>query len=93
MSNWLKFNNQPIPLSVLYSTYIKKKSCFNLQVAASQLQPISAARIDRMDHDNTYTTDDKATKEQGKQLPTPLKLELDAALGVSFVLLSSENFI
>lgn len=36
-----------------------------------------------MDHDNTYTTDDKATKEQGKQLPTPLKLELDAALGVS----------
>jgi len=51
------------------------------QVAASQVQPVSAARIDRMDHDNTYTADDKTAKDQDKQLPVPLKLELDAALG------------
>lgn len=72
---------------MLFNVHVKLFN-FPLQVAASQIQPISAARIDRMDHDNTYTTDDKSAKEQGKQMPTPLKLELDAALGVSLFSLS-----
>ncbi|KAG8200726.1 hypothetical protein JTE90_022336 [Oedothorax gibbosus] len=75
-----------IGVMVLLGIYIRQQqhcTCDNSRgemVSASQVQPLSAARIDRMDHENTFTTDDKDAKK-GKELSKPLKLELDAALG------------
>ncbi|KFM59815.1 uncharacterized protein LOC118188755 [Stegodyphus dumicola] len=73
-----------VGIMVLLGIYIHQGyqcQCDRETVSASQVQPMSAARIDRMDHGPTYTTDDKGSKEQGKGMSVPLKLELDAALG------------
>ncbi|XP_054720257.1 uncharacterized protein LOC129229902 [Uloborus diversus] len=78
-----------VGIMVLVGIYIhqgKQCSCGEVDAASSMSQqPLSSARIDRMDHGPTYTTGDQ---EQGgekvtvnKNLPRPLKLELDAALG------------
>ncbi|GFY59110.1 uncharacterized protein TNIN_218251 [Trichonephila inaurata madagascariensis] len=73
-----------IGVMVLLGIYIHQGyqcQCDKEMMSASQMQPMSAARIDRMDHDNTYTTDEKDAQPKGKGVPMPLKLELDAALG------------
>ncbi|GBM36767.1 hypothetical protein AVEN_273804-2 [Araneus ventricosus] len=74
-----------IGIMVLLGIYIHQGyqcQCDREAVSASQLQPVSAARIDRMDHEPTYTADEKDPQVKGKGgMSVPLKLELDAALG------------
>ncbi|GIX81467.1 uncharacterized protein CDAR_224631 [Caerostris darwini] len=74
-----------IGIMVLLGIYIHQGyqcQCASESMSASQIQPMSAARIDRMDHEPTYTADDKEPQtNKGKGMSVPLKLELDAALG------------